>query len=222
MPCEPKYDYRPRRFVASPQMCVAPLYVERRARRKDGGAGSFFRYIVPGTIGNKTTIEFVQTSMLANSASYDVFVNHPDYPQESYTVTQTWTDETETESATFNGGFGPMRSVVNSSSQIIQMPARGTDFYDPATQDPEGGQVPPEDTPITPGTYRLLNGSGPPTDASLIDTIRTGPGRTLAIIRMTEALDGTPSYPSWIGSDRVTLEWNGTDWVKYTPNANCA
>lgn len=58
----------------------------------------------------------------------------------------------------------------------------------------------------------LVGGDGGPTDGAGLATIRTGPERSIIIIRTTEDYAGEDIRPP--GSRRIQ-QWDGTQWISY-------
>jgi hypothetical protein len=119
------------------------------------------------------------------------------------------------------GGIDSLRTTVNSDSTIIEMRARGKDFFDLVGLDPVDNCL------IAFGDTSLTGGSGAPIPTQpLLDTIFTGNQRSMIIISTTEGdhpsdgtIDGFPVLPP---DERHVQQYNGVEFIQYinkTPGA---
>jgi hypothetical protein len=109
-------------------------------------------------------------------------------------------------------GIALLRSAVNNAitgSKLIEMTFRGFDFFDNGADD--------SDECVTAfGITNMQGGAGEPDpvfERPFIDAIRTGPSRTIIIIRTTENITGFPVTPP---TSRRVKQFNGTKWVLYS------
>lgn len=94
------------------------------------------------------------------------------------------------------------------------MPTLGLDIYDTRSAEADGDGV------LTPGLQPfvrtpLTGGVGAPSDASTLASIRTGPTRSIYIVRSIEDNTGTDVFPP--ASQRIQ-QWNGAMWISYCNN----
>jgi hypothetical protein len=120
------------------------------------------------------------------------------------------------------GGIGSLRTIVNNDSTIIEMRARGKDFFDLLGSDPDDNCL------IAFNDTSLTGGSGAPIPTQpLLDSIFTGNQRSMIIISTTEGInpdfdptvDGFPVLPP---DDRHVQQYDGTEFIQYinkTPGA---
>jgi hypothetical protein len=109
------------------------------------------------------------------------------------------------------GGIALLRTALTGSPHI-EMPVLGYDDFDTrlaekdtALPAPAGGLA------VFPKTF-LSGGEGKPTDQPTIDSIRTGPYRTVIVVQTTENATGTPVQNP--PNTRVQ-QWDGEKWVTY-------
>ena len=183
MNCSPSYTYRPT-FTPSGVKCSAPGYEEHRSRLTE--SEMFFRSKDQGPETNYLQLEIDASNLYVYF--YGTLV--------------------ETFPATLGpGGIALLRTQV-ATSDYIEMPTLGYDIYDT--------RITEDDTLIGvtsfPLTY-MKGGSGPPTDASTLAGIRTGPERSLVILRTSEDDTGRPTTPPWY---KRVLQWNGSEWITHS------
>lgn len=184
MSCPPTYSYRPD-FTPSNTKCIAPFFHEHRSRLFEGEM--YFRSKDQGPETNYLQLEITGGDL--NVYFYGTLMET--FPAGSGA-----------------GSIAALRAAV-ASSDYIEMPTLGFDIFDDRTS---------EDDTITGGVSPftldyMRGGSGPPTDASSLAAIRTGPERSLIILATTEADDGRPVTPPWF---RRVQQWTGSDWVTYS------
>lgn len=190
--CLPSYNYEPV-FVSSSTTCQAPGYDEHRSRLTAGGG--FFRSAAQGPDRNLIEAEFT-------AGVFRIYFNGS--LVESYSQTSGV------------GSFAGLRSKL-ASSTYIEMPALGYDVYDTRIAEDDsllgGGMSYFTRTSFT-------GGSGGPTDSTGLASIRTGPTRTIFVLRTTESDTGMSVDPP---SYRKVQQWNGESWVTYsnTVPGNC-
>jgi hypothetical protein len=204
MSCYPSYNYVPD-FAVTPAGqvapdCAAPGYAEHRSRLFVGG--TYFRSKLQGSSWNSIQIRVVDNL----NGTLTCSVTHPDYPTETYTVTQT--AGALPEDPCSPSGIGSLRTAIsNNTDSIVEMYTRGLDIND------LGGE---DDPCLSPFTYTPMSGgSGGPSDSAGLAAIRTGPSRSIIIIRTQEDINGNPVTPP--ASKRVQ-QWNGTAWISYCNN----
>lgn len=199
--CYPEYVYVPD-FVVTPAGevapdCIAPGYTENRARLFAGG--TYFRSKLQGPSWNNTQVRVIDNL----NGTLTCTVTHPSYPIETYIVTQT-PGALPGDPCSPNG-IGSLRTAMNNNpTSILELYTRGIDMFD------IGG----EDAPCLSAFpfVSLSGGSGGPTDSAGLAGIRTGPTRSIIIIRTQEDINGYPITPP--ASKRVQ-QWNGTSWISY-------
>ena len=111
-----------------------------------------------------------------------------------------------------SGGINALRAAVNdgvTGSNIIEMPARNYDVFDPVPNDDPDNNCVTEFGPIN-----MAGGSGPPSGANqaFLDSLFTGPERSIIIIATTENDTGKSVDPSIL---RRIQQWDGTQWIQY-------
>jgi len=197
-------------FIASSTPCIAPGYEEHRSRLFAGG--TFFRSNlllgspgteVLGTICNDISLEITRVFVSGGDYDYTLTVKYQSTIVETY---GTYRQDI------FNcgGTIDQLRADVNASSEYITMPDRDSDFEDTGGLDADCLSIF--------GESSMAGGSGGPTDGSTINSIRTGPERTIIVISTTEDANGAPKEPP---TARKVQQWDGFDWITYIPNADC-
>lgn len=187
MSCDPTYSYRPT-FTPSNVKCNAPFFHEHRSRLTE--AEMFFRSKDQGPETNYLQLEITGGDL--NVYYYGTLV-------ETFTA------------GSGAGSIAALRSVVShpiTGSKYIEMPVLMFDIFDPRAT---------EDDTFTGGVTTFVlaymrGGSGPPTDAAGLASIRTGPERSMIILATTEDLNGSPITPPWF---RRVQQWSGSDWVTH-------
>lgn len=184
--CFPQYEYRPN-FTPSEIKCVAPWFVEHRARLTEGE--TFFRSIQQGPETNNIAIEI-------DGATCTIYYN--DVIVETFPATLG------------PGGIDLLRTTISNpitGSKYIEMPILGFDIFDNrATED---------DVLIGLTSFiktNLSGGTGGPRTLQELNKIRTGPDRTIILIATTEALNGSPTTPP---PTRRVQQWDGSQWISY-------
>lgn len=212
--CSPTYQYRPN-FIPSNTPCSAPSFTEKRSRLF--AAGTFFRSKliiggreIQGLLCNDIAIKITKDlTSPSNNRRLVLEVYYKGVLVETY---ETFQDESGSPRCGNGLGISNLRSQVNSTSNYISMPSRGTDVED----------LPPDDTDaacLSELTLTYLSGAtGAPLDPAFVNTIRTGPERTVYIISTKEDNNGNPINPP---PDEKIKQWNGYEWIPYIPNADC-
>lgn len=197
MSCSPSYPYAPN-FTPSNVSCAAPVYETHRSRLTTPGSSQasalFFRSRRQANDTNEIEIEIAPTTMMVYSGGTLV---------SSYPVTMG------------TGGIAALRAAVTSdSSAIIEMPDVGVDIYDLRGIESDGdGILEPGLSPVARSS--LTGGAGAPEDAVGLANIRTGPQRTMYIVRSIEDFDGSDVFPP--PSEKIK-QWNGEEWISYCNN----
>lgn len=205
MSCFPTYAFRPN-FIASPTPCTAPVYPEHRSRLTAGGA--FFRSIEQGQDRNHISLELFVVPSGPSTDDVTLVVRYNGQIVETFMVTQT----TVTVPTTSCNGIVNLRKEVNINSEYIEMPRRGFDVRDPLFGDPMADDGDGCLGPFNNRQMRGANGEPDVTNLSLINSIRTGPTRTIIIISTTEGNDGSPLTPP---TDERVRQFNGNRWISY-------
>lgn len=202
MSCSPPYTFRPK-FIPSDIPSIAPGYPEHRSRLTAGG--TFFRSIEQGQDRNNITLELIKTGGFS-PFTFTLNIRFNGNLVETFTQLQT---ETPTvippPPTTCSGGISGLRTQVNASN-FIQMTARGFDIFDGGLDDP-GNCLSPF------AEQNMVGGDGePPISTPLINSIRTGPERTIIIITTTEDNTGSPVTPP--ASKRIK-QFDGTNFITF-------
>ena len=207
MSCEPRYDYRPCCFVGSDAPSVAPGFHEHRSRLFAGG--TFFRSIRQGTIRNSIALEVV----IGGFPNVTLNVYFQGVLSETFQINQIITPPTVTPPDPGGcDGIAKLRAAVNNAvtgSKLIEMTFRGFDFFDNGADDSD-------DCVTAFAITNMRGGAGEPDpvfERPFIDAIRTGPSRTIIIIRTTENITGFPITPP---TSRRVKQFDGTKWVLYS------
>lgn len=187
MSCDPTYEYTPTERP-EPANSVAPTYEEHRSRLFAGG--TFFRSVDLGSVSLNNIL-----LQIKNSNTLQVWI--------SGMLVEQFVPAANT--------IGALRTAVNASSNLITMPTRGTDFYDLGAIDDSALPT------INFGFAYMSGATGIPSPITqpFLDSIFTGPQRTMIIISQTEDANGYPAVP---GSARRVLQYNGTEFVSYNNN----
>lgn len=209
-PCRPPYTYVPT-FVPSDITCTAPSYDERRATLlittpasnpevPDAISGMFFRSRGFGFDTNSIAVELVPLDSTFNVYVGQTVVEH--YVLDNIGV----------------GAIQGLRELLDLNDSLVEMTPLNFDVRDTRTEEADAPSSPLP--PSLPGPWGLLNipvtylvgGDGPPSDPALFETIRTGPQRTMYILRSTEDVNGRVVDPP---ATRRIRQWNGTQWISY-------
>ena len=229
--CRPPYDYRPD-FTPSVDAegpdCSAPGFIETRARLFAGG--TFFRSVNAGATQNRISVEYVipVSTIVLNVYYKDVLRESfdsgltPEPPPPPLGSPPSAADCTGTVAKA-------LRTMVNGTSQYIEMPPidhGGTEFGPRLFQASNGAsQTPPgDDCDNLFGPTYLSGGSGPPRTSAGLAAIRTGPERSMVILRRTEIITKTAADPGLLvdpPANQKVRQWDGEEWVPYVPNADC-
>ena len=228
--CSPPYTYTPSSTPTEP--ANAPSYTEKRSRVFAGG--TFFRSKEGGTAANDISIELVLDT---GEFTLNVYVNsilqetHGPVPKDVPDLLATSPPYCILSAA------NALRTIVNADSMIIEMPE--TD----GGADSVGGScgtltslpnifeynnlptdIPPGDDCLTQfGPTFLTGADGLPT-GTVINSIYTGPERTLIILQLTEICGNDVNDTGFLydpPANRKVLQWDGSDWITYTPNSDC-
>lgn len=140
---------------------------------------------------------------------------------EQYTAAQTFVVAVD-DCDSWTSGITDVSALVNLGSLKFQMPPRSSvcgttpsvyDSFSEGTEDASHAS--------SFGFTFLVGGSGAPIDDTTLNTIRTGPTRTIVIISSTEFNDADPLKGDGDivqpPANRRVLEWDGFDWVQYIP-----
>lgn len=201
MSCVPQYPFRPK-FVASDVKCIALTFEEHRSRLF--GGGTFFRSIDQGEDRNNITLEITVVGPSPGTQTVDLFVRFNTNLVESFQVTQTVNGIGNCTA----GGISALRATVTGSA-FIEMLTRGTDFFDSGGSDDSTGCV------SAFAEQNMTGGDGEPVadNKALINSIRTGPERTIIINTTTENSVGFPVTPS---TSRRIRQFNGTEFITFS------
>jgi hypothetical protein len=202
MSCYPSYLYVPA-FVESNVSCVAPQYSTHRSR-----------LLVPGNGVTSTDLFFRSKNQNAEANLIELeLVNFPVNEFRVYynaVLVKTYTVFFGT------GAIADLRNQIQTTdpNPYMEMPALGVDIYDIRTIEDDGDGV------LLPGLQPFVRsfmtgGVGAPTDASGLASIRTGPTRTIYIVRSREDTNGADITPA--ASQRIQ-QWNGAMWISYCNN----
>lgn len=227
--CSPPYDYRPPAWVPNVQQ-TAPGYSETRARLFNE---TLYRSKLPGITQNQIQIELKPA------------VPGPGWVLNVYDTTGALA-ETFTTSMVDSTSPNPtpppaticvpkvadaLRTLVNAGSSLIEMPTTdhgGTVSSTPifmSSNDPTMSP-PGDDCVVAFGPTFLADGS-PLGNASSLPLspsgISTGPERTMLIVTLSEIVTGTAAdNGQLVDIPNKGRQWDGTDWIPYIPNADCA
>jgi len=176
-------------------------------------SGTFFRSIEQGTSQNDISLEAIVTEInppLEFEVTFNVYILG--VLQETFVTPQTVNIVLPSGPNTCSGGISALRAAVNdgtTGSNIIEMPARNYDVFDPVPNaDPDNNCV------TAFGPINPAGGSGPPSGAnqSFLDALFTGTERSIIIIATTENDTGKSVDPSIL---RRIQQWDGTQWIQY-------
>ena len=194
--------------------CAAPVYNEHRSRFF--GAGTYFRSINQSQAENDISLE-ITYDPATNTDTLTVRVYDPTHTTtiatESYSVTA-GTYNTTLQTCSINDidslrqavGYVQGTGSYTIKSSYIEMVPRGTDINDSGTDTGCLGTL--VETFMT-------GGEGAPADGSTINTIRTGPNRTIIINSTIENYNGSSSTPP---TSKKIQQWDGTEWIPYCNN----
>jgi hypothetical protein len=221
--CRPPYAYRPN-FTENGQ-CTAPGFIEKRARLFAGG--TFFRSKNAGEGMNLIAVEYTQPTTTVVLNIYD-----------DGALVETW-DSGVTPETPPVGSPSPdcagtvaaaLRVIVNANSNYIEMPSVDYGGVSFALQpiflasNPPSSTPPGDDCDNLFGPTTLADGEGPPTDDTGLASIRTGPDRSMVILRETEIVNNNASDQGLLVTppqDQKVRQWDGFNWIQYVPNADC-
>lgn len=198
MSCEPSYPYTPT-FTPSATDCVAPIYARRRSRAIIPGMDIvtplFFRSVGQSFDANQVEIELVDLPTGEFRVYFEgaLVASYPVLFQA--------------------GAIAALRLAITSDpNTIIEMPVVGFDIFDERMTEEDGDGGVSMIAGLGPFDRTFFEGGeGAPDDATLA-SIRTGPQRTIYIIRSEEDLQGNDVEPP--GSRRIQ-QWNGFAWISY-------
>jgi len=214
--CRPFYakdsSYIPSSTPTEP--AEAPSYFEVRGRINAGG--TFFR--TKDATSDSIEIEYVNNP--SNSSEIILNVYYIGVLTETFgpVAKDTPVDPDPCVPTTNN----QMRVLVNGNSNLIEMPTLdygGSAFATVPTWDSSTNE-----TCVTLFAKAAFSGGEglPPT--SIVNTIFTGPERTLIVLQLTE-IDQHNSSDLGILSDpistRKVFQFDGIDWITYIPNSDC-
>ena len=221
--CRPCYDGRPD-YDPAGGSAVLPIENSRRARLF--GAGTFFRSKLniggdpdfQGSVCNDIAVEVVIQAQQDPTDDYIVFlyVYFQNERVETFTAAQPWNcGATVGMEIVTTQAFRSLRQQLDTSSNYLTMPPRGTDIDDR----PSGMEIISDATCVT-GLRKtnLSGGSGPGTSDSTLSAIRTGPQRTLAFIQTKEDSDGDIFEPREI----IQFDYDARAWIPYVQDGDCA
>jgi len=212
MSCQPSYVYRPTDRPI-PSQSVAAVDDEHRSRLFIGG--TFFRSIDQGIDENDISLEVILTPVGGMTDDITLNVRVLGVIQETFLTSQTF----NVGPGTYSGGISALRGVVGdgvtvipSDSDIIEMYPRGIypagDFFDVSGSDAaDNGLGAFADT-------SMVGGSGPPSvpPQVFLDSIFTGPERTIVILSSTEDSLGASIFPP--PSKRIR-QYDGINFISY-------
>ena len=200
-PCPPPpYGFRPEFVPSRTNPSVANVTAEARSRLTAGD--TFFRSIDQGEDRNDISLELGVSGPAVGSQIVALDVRFDGSLIETINVSQTVNASGDCTA----GGVGDLRTAVNASSTLVEMPARGFDINDGGADASSGCVSAFGDTSMTGAT-------GPSADPAFIEAIRTGAERALVIISTREDSTGFPATPSQ--GDKV-LQFDGTDFIPYS------
>lgn len=228
--CSPSYSYRPnftptcsyfgQAGCITGQDCKAPSFLEKRARLFAGG--TFFRSKNAGSSANLIAVEVINVTV-GSGILLNVYNDG--------TLVETYgpvaSDNVSPCSPTAADDF---RSLVNANTNsLIEMPPidyGGEPFATTAVFDEDNApedMVPGDDCMNLFPPTNLSGGEGPPTDDQTLASIRTGPERSLVIVKLTEIINNDPTDDGKLVEPpfEKVRQWNGVDWVGYAPNSDC-
>jgi hypothetical protein len=230
-------------FVAGATGCTLPtdnthpgngLGVERKGRLEAGGA--FFRSLEFGPQTNN--INITSTWQVYDGGDWRDYIAGSDLFTDIIGVKLVVTDGVTTETYTadqtpigvsplvgWNGGsptdaksIDVIKQEVATSSSLIIMPDTDGIGNWPSNSPPDPDDPRDTATGLDEFSDTLKNGSGPNTDPSWLNTIRTGPVMTLVMVTDSEDANG-----NLVEDANVTRYWNGACWKSYDPtNPDCA
>ncbi len=198
MSCYPSYAgaYTPA-FVASSTPCTAPQYQLHRSRLSIPGNittdALFFRSKSQNFEANNIELQ------LTAGGQFRIYYNN--VLVKTYTVT-------------FGiGAIASLRTKIQTTdpNAYIEMPSVGYDVYDVRSSETDGNGITQPGLQPFP-RQAMTGGEGAPSDASVLATIRTGPTRTVFIVRSKEDAAGNDIQPP--GSEKIQ-QWNGFAWISY-------
>lgn len=201
MSCYPSYAgaYTPA-FVASGTPCTAPQYELHRSRLAIAASATadplFFRSKDQNFEANDIELQ------LTAGGQFRIYYNG--------TLVKTYSI------AYGIGAVAALRTLIQTTDPniYIEMPAVGLDIYDTRSSETDGDGV------TTPGLQPfarqfMTGGEGAPSDSSVLASIRTGPTRTVFIVRSKENNTGADIQPP--ASEKIQ-QWNGAAWISYCNN----
>ena len=195
-PCPPPpYGFRPNFVPSRTNPSAATISPVSRSRLFAGG--TYFRSIDQGGDRNGISLEAV-----VSGSGVDLNVRFDGSLIETISVAQT----VNASGNCIGGGISSLRTAVNASSTLVEMPARGTDINDSGT-DASSNCV------SAFGDTSMAGATGPSADPAFIAAIRTGAERALVIISTEENSVGFPTAPS--AAEKV-LQFDGTDFIPYS------
>lgn len=202
MSCYPSYPYTPA-FTESSASCFAPSYELHRSRLSVTPSGMlatplFFRSKDQNNESNLIEVELVDTPTPQLRIIFDGSV------VKTYAV------------SLGAGGIAGLRMLIQATdpNPYIEMPSVGVDKYDTRTIEDDGDGT--TASGIAPFVRTALTGGvGAPSDASSLAAIRTGPTRTIYIVKSLEDVMGEDIFPP--ASQRIQ-QWNGSSYISYCNN----
>ena len=217
--CTPCYEGRP---DYDPAGGTAVLPQETLSRSRLNIGGTFFRSNLlingnelQGPECNQIALEVLfinQTEDFPITRTHDLIVYYQNTEVERYPVSEELV--VGGEGGGWTGGWSTIRATVNSTSQYISMPGRGSD-----AQDPDVGGFPPSDGDVSDASKTNMGGgSGPNTNN--LSSIRTGPQRTIVFISEKEDGNGNPFEPG-AGNNLIEYNYDTNIWQPYVIDADC-
>lgn len=209
------------------QTATAPGFPEKRSRLFAGG--TFFRSKLGSTSANLIEVAYRVNPSDSDQFFLDVY-NDGTLEETFGPVNFDVPDLLATEPPfCVLSANATMRGLVNEVSDFIQMPPLDFGGNAGGPSEFEAGNLPSDDPPgddcaVAFSRTFLTGGNGPPTDASSLNSIYTGPERTLVILTVTEIVNDNSSDPGILVDpppDQKVRQFDGVGWIPYIPNEDC-
>lgn len=204
-PCAPVHNWRPNTTERTEGQQTAEVFFETRSRLKT--AGTMFRSKLFGKSENSIEVEIIDTG-----TGFMLHIYKDNNLQESYGPVDY--DEKDISGICIPTAASIFRGLVSISS-LIEMPS--LDFGGTVDNTPWFDAAVDEEC-MYESERMSLDGGNPPNTEGFVDQLHTGPERTMIFIHGTEDSNGhvDEQYPN----TRVR-EWDGTNWIVYTPKEEC-
>lgn len=201
MSCQPSYSYRPT-FTPSDKKCSAPKYIEQRARAETifeaamipgdpETTGIFIRSRSFGFDMNNISVECKPYPLITDPLHFIVYYNNV---------------IVETYSATTYSSITLLRNALDTNKSLVELTPILVDIKDDK-------RIVESTSMFAFDMRNLRGGSGPPTTAPALASIRTGPERSIIVITTTEDNEGNPTTPP---AYKRVQQWNGFRWITYS------